>query len=75
MELINAILGHIGNVFFLGGVYSLGKKKMYGWYSNILGNLLYAIQAYLMNNTPLIWLSVGLIILNFKGAWEWKNAK
>lgn len=68
-----ASIGWIGNIFFILGVYALGNKKTIGFYSNSVANLLYAWQSILMNNIPLFWLSLGLILLNIKGIYEWRN--
>lgn len=67
------ILGWIGNILFIHGVYNLGKKNISGFYTNGIGNGLYLIQAFILNNNPLIWLSIGLIILNIKGIIEWRK--
>ena len=71
--MIILILGWIANILFIHGVYSLGKKKIIGFYSCSVANTLYIIQAFIMNNNPLIWLSIGLIILNIKGIIEWRK--
>lgn len=69
-------IGWIGNVFFLWGVYALGKKNILGFYANSIGNALYLWQAVIMNNPALMWLSIGLVMLNIKGVLEWrKNGK
>jgi len=68
---MHEILGWIGNVFFLWGVYALGKKDIKGFYSNIIGNVMYAIQSILMINISLLILCIGLVILNIKGILEW----
>lgn len=69
------ILGWSGNILFLTGVYLLGKKNINGFYSNSIANLLYAWQSIILANHALFWLSIGLIILNLKGIWEWRNCK
>ena len=71
--MLNEILGWVANVFFIYGGYALGKKNIKGFYSNGIANLLYVAQSYLMNNTALLWLSVGLIILNIKGVINWSQ--
>lgn len=73
--MITLILGWVGNCLFLSGVYALGKKRIVGFYLNCIANILYLMQAIIMNNSPLLWLSLGLAILNVKGIIEWrKNA-
>lgn len=72
--MIEQTLGWIGNIFFIYGVYALGKKQTRGFYFNAFANLLYAWQSVLMNNIPLFWLSIGLIVLNLKGIYEWSNS-
>lgn len=67
------ILGWVANVFFLYGVYALGCKKSIGFYSNSLGNVLYAVQAVMLLNSALFWLSIGLTILNIKGIIQWRK--
>jgi len=68
-------LGWIGNLFFLWGVYSLGKKNIKGFYYNSIGNILYVVQSLILKNVPLLCLSIGLIILNIKGIVEWTRKK
>ena len=71
--MIGQILGWIGNILFICGVYALGKKNVNGFYSNAVANLLYAWQSIIMNNPALFWLSIGLMILNLKGIYSWKK--
>ena len=68
------LLGWLGNLFFIYGVYKLGKKAVIGFYANSLANLLYAGQSIIMSNSPLLWLSIGLLILNIKGIYEWSRS-
>lgn len=74
---ILGILGWISNIFFIYGVWAVGKKNVHGFYANSIANLLYAWQSILMDNHPLFWLSILLILLNLKGIYEWqfKNNK
>lgn len=71
--MLESILGWIGNILFIYGVYALGKKRIIGFYANTFANLLYFAQAIIMNNNPLIWLSIGLGYLNVKGIIEWRK--
>ena len=66
-------LGWIGNVFFILGVYMLGDKNIKGFYLNTIANMLYVYQSILMNNQALLWLSIGLAILNIKGIYQWRK--
>jgi len=65
------ILGWIGNAGFFFGVYALGRKWRIGWYANILGNALYLWQGIIMQNTPLIFCSFVLAVLNVQGIRKW----
>jgi len=67
------LLGWTGNIFFIVGVYLLGEKDVKGFYINSVANALYAVQSIIMNNVPLFWLSIALIILNVKGIYEWRK--
>ena len=66
------VLGWIANIFFVYGVYAIGKKNVHGFYSNSIANLLYAFQSIYMANHALFWLSLLLIALNLKGIYEWQ---
>lgn len=71
--MLEEILGWVGNILFVYGVYALGKKNIYGFHINSIANLLYAWQSIILNNSPLFWLSLALIVLNLKGIYEWKK--
>lgn len=71
--MFSIIIGWIANISFGYGVYSLGKKKIIGFYTCVIGNILYGIQAFIMSNSPLVWLSISLTILNIKGIIEWRK--
>ena len=67
------IIGWISNLFFIFGVYLIAKKNINGFYCNILGNLLYAIQSTICSNYSLFFLSLGLIGLNIYSVFEWSK--
>ena len=70
------MLGWLANILFIYGVYALGKKNIIGFYANTLGNILYFIQAIILNNTPLWWLCTILALLNIQAIIKWrKNEK
>jgi nicotinamide riboside transporter PnuC len=70
MTLID-VLGHLANIGFLYGAWALAKRKLSGWWAQIWANALYAIQAYIMNNTPLLMVSIILIGVNLYGFYCW----
>lgn len=69
------MIGWIGNIFFVYGVYVLGKKKISGFYANAIGNLAYVIVGIMKSTSSLACLSVLLIILNIMGILEWRKGK
>lgn len=71
--MIEQILGWIGNILFVYGVWILGNKNIKGFYINSIANMLYAIQSLFMKNFSLFWLSIFLIIINIIGIYKWKS--
>ena len=67
------IVGWVGNIFFLWGVYTIGNKNIKGFYANILGNVMYVVQSIMLMLPSLFVLSLLLILLNIKGIFSWKN--
>jgi len=65
------LLGWAGNFGFLYGAWALANRRLSGWWAQILANTLYAIQAYIMNNTPLLTVSIVLIGVNLYGLYTW----
>jgi len=71
--LINESLGSIGNVFFFVGALIMVQRKRSAFYHQILGNLFYVVQSYLMVNWSLGILSVVLIGVNVWSIINWKR--
>lgn len=71
--MIESILGWTGTILFVYGVWAVGVKRIDGFYANAIANLMYVGQSILMSNWPLFWLSIGLIVLNIKGVYEWSK--
>lgn len=71
--MIEQILGWIGTFLFFYGVWALGGKKISGFYVNSAGNILYAIQGMLMQNYPLVACSLGLLVMNIYGIYNWRT--
>lgn len=67
------ILGWVGNIGFLYGAWAFSRRYISAWIAQILANLCYVIQAYLMNNIPLLSISVILIGVNIYGFYSWSK--
>lgn len=65
------ILGWLGNIGFLLGAYLIAQKNIHGFTMQIVANLLYLIQASMMCNLSLFWLSLTLILINLYGIIKW----
>lgn len=74
MSYIN-LIGWIGNLFFVLGAILLAKKKILGFYSNALANLIYIYFAILIAKDSLIFLSIFLILVNAWGIYNWRKTK
>lgn len=66
------IIGWIGNFFFVLGAILLAKKKIIGFYSNVIANLFYIYFGFLITKNSLISLSIFLILVNIWGIYNWK---
>ena len=73
MIAIEQLLGWIGTILFFYGVYALAKKNILGFYANSIANILYAIQSILMHNWALLACSLGLLIINLYGIYNWSK--
>ncbi len=69
--MIEQILGWLGNIGFLVGAVLLTRKNIHGWTAQIIANLLYAIQSYILDNYSLLVLSIILIFVNIYGCYSW----
>lgn len=69
------IIGWVGNVFFIYGVWAIGERKISGFYFNFFGNLAYVIQGLLVSLYSLTFLSILLMGLNILGIIKWQNEK
>lgn len=69
------IIGWIGNIFFVYGVFALGHKQVRGFWCNMVGNILYAGQGAMLELPSLIVLSALLVFLNIKGVLAWTKTK
>lgn len=69
------ILGWIGNVFFITGGIFIARKSILGFYGNACGNILYAIQGYMLGLSSLMGISICLCCLNVYGLIRWRIRK
>ena len=70
------ILGWIGNILFVYGVYGVSKKNISGLYGCALANFLYIVRAQILSDVPLLVLSIILCSINIYGIYNWsKDAK
>jgi len=73
--MIEQILGWVGNIGFLLGALLLTRRKISGWYLQIVANLLYVVQAHRLDNYSLLVLSIILIFVNIYGCYNWSKNK
>jgi len=71
--MIEQILGWISNILFFLGAIWLSQKKTSGFYAQIFANLFYIIQASMMKNYSLLWLSIILIFVNCYAIYKWEK--
>ena len=69
---MNMLLGWVGTLLFVYGVWVIGNKNVKGFYANSLANLCYMWQSIYMDNHPLFWLSLLLIVINLRGIYHWQ---
>lgn len=67
------LIGWIGNLFFVYGVWAIGERKVSGFYVNYIGNLAYLIQGAFLTLYSLIVLSSILMLLNVVGIVKWRK--
>ena len=66
-------LGWVGTLLFFYGVMALSLKHISGFYANGMANILYTIQGSIMFNYPLVVCSIGLLLINIYGIYNWRN--
>jgi nicotinamide riboside transporter PnuC len=71
--MIAQLIGWIGNCgFFFGAIYVV-KKNVFGWWLQLLANVLYIWQSVILDNYSLLWLSVILSLTNIYGIYKWSK--
>ena len=71
--LVTDILGWIGNIGFISGSFLIARKRVEGFYTFALGNLLYIILGVLLRMTSLWAISCYLLIMNIYGIINWRK--
>ena len=69
------LIGWIGNLFFIYGVWAIGEKRVNGFYFNFVGNFAYVVQGYMKGTSSLLVLSFLLMFLNVQGILKWRKDK
>lgn len=72
-QLISEVLGWLGNIFFVVGAFIMAQRKRNAFIHQIIGNVFYVGQAYIMLNWSLGILSIGLIGVNIWSILNWKR--
>lgn len=70
VEIANTMAWGANIIFIYGGI-ALGKKHISGWYAQIFANLIYIFQSIVVNNKPLLMLSIVLALISLKGLISW----
>lgn len=72
---IEQIIGWVGNYGFFLGAVLVANKKISGWVCQLIANVLYIYQSWLMGNNSLMWLSIVLGCVNIYGVYQWSRKK
>ena len=69
------ILGWIGNIAFIIGAFLVAKKRVSGFYFNLLGAIFYIIIGFKLPLYSLVGIELILGSLNIYGIYNWKGEK
>lgn len=69
------ILGWVGNVGYIIGIILLGRKRIEGFYFNLVANILYFSLGRILNLSSIWVLSLILGTLNIIAIINWKRSK
>jgi len=73
MNLCAEIFGWIGNIGFIVGAIALAKKTRCGFYWQILGNVMYVAQGFILGISSITTISLILIVINVCGILNWRK--
>jgi len=73
LKLMADISGWIGNVGFILGAIYLAKRKIAGFWYQIIANFMYLIQAVIFSSSSLFVISLVLIVFNSWGIYNWSR--
>lgn len=68
-------LGWIANLLFIYGVFAIRKKHVSSLWANMIANVLYVWQSFILKNPSLLSISIILIGLNIWAIWTWTYEK
>ena len=69
------LIGWIANCFILFGMYNIGKKRVSGFYFNIIAHIVWSFQSILLAMSSLFVIDLLLIIMNIFGIKTWRKEK
>ena len=74
MEYLNIeIVGWLGFLLILFGYYFNAKKKLYCFYVWGFGNIVYIVYGYIIDATPIMAMSVFVLMMNVYGYYNWEK--
>ena len=67
------LLGHIGYVFLLAGLFLLSRKKTIGWLFRIIGDLFWVTVGFLLGMSAIWFWCLVFLCLDIYGYISWKK--
>ena len=67
------ILGYIASIITILSVYFTGNKNIIFWYLSIINQFIWGFIGYKTHQPYLIFMMIGLQILNIRGLWKWSK--
>ncbi len=67
------VIGWVANCFILFGMYNLGKKRLSGFYFNIVAHIVWLFQSIILAMSSLFVIDLLLIIMNILGIRQWRK--
>ena len=71
--LLIKILGYIASIITVISVYKTGDKHICIWYLSMVNQCIWGFIGYVTGQDYLIYMAIGLQVLNIRGLRKWKN--